>query len=247
MRYFLVIILLGLSLGQIVGKTYLSIVNGPFLDYWVYKGAATAWINGENPFAKQYSLNQSVPFNYPPTVLPFLTPLTNISEPLGSFLYALASMLAFALSSYLIWQIAQTHQTAISGKKWWFLLVIAFTMQTHFFKLNATLGQINLFVLLLILLSLWWYKNQKLLLSAIMISSGVAIKLIPILITPFLIKPEIKRLRRKDFATIAMIIILTASLGWYFWSRELSYYIVTLMPQLYPSLGVLGAHDQSLY
>ncbi len=251
-----VVSVLGLSLGQVLGKMVYQIENSLLMDYWVYREAVQAWMRGEGIYNRAFVAEHWIPFNYPPVSLPWLLPWGVFPEPFSSYLMVGVTFGALFATLYLVWQIRKilygvsTHQDL-----WLFLLSAAFVLQSYPVKLNGVLGQVNAVVLSLVLLALlliWSGKWWRSLVAGLLLVVAASMKLYPLFLLPSIVGfPELSSIRvwmyerrRHLYAAWIFLGVFTLVVAWT-WHWGGTTYWTTLVHQLYPA--VPGVFDQSLY
>lgn len=144
--------------------------------------------NGGDPYKGGFSL--FTPQVYPPTEFLFFIPFSLVSLSVSSILYTAFSFISFYLSLYLL---AKTFEIKFFSITNLFLMGFASLMFPAKFTLG--MGQINMFVLLLLSLCLFSLKKNKLFVSGIWMGLSLVIKMFPpILLMYFLLKPNKKLL-----------------------------------------------------
>lgn len=229
------IIVFALSLGQLTSAITKVLFSEKLFDFSIYLSATRLFVLGNSPYqalADQHNLT----FLYPPVALLFIAPFTLTSPDLAAivftFLSALSGILALWLTRYLI-----ASEQRPSGFIW--LGIMAFAIQTFPFKFTLGLGQINLFVLLLLVISLLLIKHSKDYLGAFVLALIANIKLLSIGFIPLLF------LRKKY---LVLTIFLGLGLGLLILTPKTSYeYFRLVLPNIAKTETLNpSAYDQSL-
>lgn len=173
---------------------FINLLKPIGIDFPIFYDASSMLWDKLN-FYKFLTLS-SGPFNYPPTSFLFLWWLGLLPFDLAGAIWNLASVGSLVLSIYLILKIASKKVN------FWLLgfSTLIFTIPFFPVKHNLASGQINNFILLFTVSSIFLYFKGKKRLSAGMLAFGAGIKLVPaVFLLFFLIK--------RDFRTIAWFIV----------------------------------------
>jgi hypothetical protein len=148
------------TLAFVTLMTFVEIKNGKFWtnDLYVYYGAAKDYFRGLSPYEHAYRLNSGL-FKYPPPVLYFFTPFLGLSYFSAQMVHVVCSWIALTLSLIML------HRTVSSlvGEKlqrlgilWGSFALIAIHVVREFH-----MGNINLQLLFLLCLGLFFFRNHK--------------------------------------------------------------------------------------
>jgi hypothetical protein len=229
-----------LSIGQIVINLVKTLKVKDFVDYLVYHGALEKFMSGQNPYHFLYGqLSDKIPFNYPPSSLIALLPFHFLPIKAGEVLLTILSFTSLCL---VIWLVIKLCKVKVSLPI--FLVICAFFIQTFPVKFTLILGQVNLIVLALTFLSLYFYithtYKHSYLLAIILLGLASSLKIFPLLLLPlFLLKKDYKF----TFSVLGLFLILNLIpypklFGEYFFN-------------IFPKLAVGGSspnfYDQSIY
>ncbi len=170
---------------------FLRLLNPLGLDFRVYYEAAWMIIRGLNPY--RGILISAFPFNYPPPAFLFLFPLGLLAYREASIIWNLLSVISLVIAIFLIFRVAFP-----TGKKLFFLIFLfLFTLPFFPVKFNIGMGQINNFILLFSVLSLFLYQRNHKLLSAFFLAFATGIKLAPVIfVFYFLINKDYRQVLR---------------------------------------------------
>ena len=126
---------------------------------------------------KPLYIDEVVPYIYPPLLAVFLIPLSILPLPVIKVIWFSANIFFIFLSLKLLLNIV--------GKKdinTFFLGFLSVVFTLRFFLNNSTLGQINVIILYLCVLCLYFFINQKDFYAGLFLSIAVTIKLTPLLL-----------------------------------------------------------------
>lgn len=173
----------------------------PLVDFYIYYQVTKEWLTGANPYQFPYVQTiGNIPFNYPPGSLLFFLPFSQIDFRTAEMIFTLLSFLAFVVSFYLLRMILPRKIPLP-----WFMVILSFTIQTFPLKFTLTLGQVNNFVLLFIIVALVFYQKKNKLLASLFLALASTLKLYPLgLLLIFILKKDLKFI----FSTFLIFIIL---------------------------------------
>jgi len=160
-------------------------------DFVVYFEAAKMFLQGLNPYKGLFT--RTFPFNYPPPALLFLWPLGFFDFTTANIMWNVASLLSVLISIALLLKIA------VGRLNWplWVVISFAFTVMYFPVKFNIGNAQINHYLLLLSVLSLFFYQSKHKNWSALFLAFASGIKLAPaIFVLYFIIKKDWKQVIR---------------------------------------------------
>lgn len=150
---------------------YLDLLKPQGIDFPQYYDAVRTLLSGFNPYIRLHTFPG--PFNYPPTAFLFIYWFGLLPEWWASVVWNLLSFGSYLFSVYLLLKV----QGKVSVLKWIFVCLLV----TLFFfpeKFNLGNGQINNFILLLVVLG-FCLENTRSNLSAFFLSLATVVKLIP--------------------------------------------------------------------
>lgn len=171
---------------------FLHLLEPQGIDFPLFYEASWMWLHGLNPYL--HLLTKPSPFNYPPSAILFLFWPGLFSFRLSAAIWNLTSLFSFLSSLYLL--------GFMTFKKAWNLslfltLTLMFTVLFFPEKYTLSSGQINNFVLLFCVLSLWWYQKHAFWKSALILGLACAIKLTPLVfLFPFILHRDFKQVFR---------------------------------------------------
>lgn len=205
---------------QIIPLTLL-IRDFPLNDFSVYIDATKTALKGENPYQKWFFDR----FNYPPITMAFFYPLTLISTNQAEFLFTGLSIISFLMGMWLIKKILDINVPRIV-----WLLILVLSIKTFPVKLTLSLGQINLIIMFLVILSFYLASRGKKSWAGICLGVASVVKLTPLPLALYF-------LWRKNMVTVrewGITMILLNLTGLIIWGWGLTkYYYFNLMPSLF--------------
>lgn len=236
------IILFLASVIQIALNIYSLINHTGLIDFTVYRQAVINFTSGKNPYNFLYpAANPYIPFNYPPSTLIIMSFLPAFSLKTAQIFFTCLSLLALWTGIWLT-----VKMMKIKMHWWQFLILLAFITQTFPVKFTLAMGQINLIVLGLCLISLYCYLRSKnssgkslpYVLSIILLAIASSLKLFPLsLLVIFLILGDYFYVASTSIIFIALNLILPESAAKYYFQ---------VLPHLSQSVNFPSFYDQSL-
>ncbi len=145
-------------------------------DFRLYHLGAQSILLGKNPYTEVQGVI------YPPISLALLTPFATLPVALAEDVWTVLSLMALFVSILLLLKITKTCSTRN------FFLLTGFAMLSFPVKFNLGMGQINLFLLLLVCLSFYWYRKQLPELAGSALAFAAALKLTPLVLLLFFLK-----------------------------------------------------------
>ncbi len=188
------------ALGQQLYKLYFVYLSDNFVDLSVYINAAkTALVHGKvyEPHISQ------IPFNYPPTSLPFFLMLTFFPKTITAFVFLLSSLASLFIAVWLLTGMLFTKTKKLTT----FLLLSSCFIQYFPVKFTLTLGQINLVILLLLTASFYFFRKNRDVLPGILLGIATLIKIFPCFLILFFIK------EKKWKTILSFVITILVGLG----------------------------------
>lgn len=201
------------------------------LDYSVYYGYSKLFLQGKNP----YELSNLIPLNYPPSSLLFFIPLSVFPQKISEALFTIfsISLLLFALRKLLSF-----FKMSLSLQ----LLLLAALLQNFPTKFTLVLGQINLVILSLAVLSWIFDQKGRNLLSGVFLSLSILIKPLTFpLLFYFLFRKKFKTflISLGTITVINIIMVIT--------NPPLSRFFMERLPYFVSQTGTIAnLYDQSL-
>lgn len=223
-----------LALGQVVFGVSRIILKIDLIDFQVYFGAVNNFLAGINPYQQLYV--GTIPFNYPPSVLLFLLPLSLFSIKLSQFIWFIFSIFCLIAVAQIVFSLFVPKE-----KRWIKLILLSLLLQNFPTKFTLVMGQINFLVLLLIVLSFYFYVRKKDGLSGLFLGLSAAIKLNPLLLIVFFV---VKKRYKIVFLTFLTFFLANLTLLMIDPSSTLFYY-QNVLPGLLGSVGQGPYYDQS--
>lgn len=223
---FLIFLISVLNILKIFGVT-------EYFDFKYYYLAVLDFSNGINPYLVDY-----FPFPYPPVALLFFYPFVEISLFIAGKIYFVLSFVSLILTIILLLRAFNVPLRSL-------LSLFIFILFFNFFptKFSLVMGQLNIFILLLLTLFIYWYKTNRKYLSGLALSLAISLKIFPFLIVPYLaVKKEWKILKALIIAllTIASIVYLLVPYS------VIEAFFTNTIPTLLQTGGGMGYYDQSL-
>lgn len=226
-----------LAFGQQLYKLYFVFLNENFVDFNVYWQATKAALSGVNVYHQLYL--ETIPFNYPPTFLPFLSFLTLFSQPAASLVLLFVSLSSLLASIFLLVKL----QFEKSKRSILFLLMSVFFIQYFPTKFTLTLGQINLFLLFLIIFCFYTLRNNQDIFAGISLAVASLIKIFPAFLVLFFLKKR-KKIAISSFLITSVLGVLVTIL--FFKPVLLFDYFGNVGKNLFLKAGGTSYFDQSL-
>ena len=184
-------------------------------DFVVYFESAKMFLMGLNPY--QGLITRTFPLNYPPPVLLFLSPLGLFDFNTASILWNIFSTISLLTSVWLLLKII--NRASLLN-----FIVTSFLFTLPFFpvKNNIGNGQINLFIMLFCVASLYFYEKGKHKTSVLLLAFATSIKLAPgIFVLYFVLRRDWKQVWR---FLLALGFCFLAPLLFISWNYQKDYY-----------------------
>ena len=158
------------------GYLIIHIFNGRFTmyDFEVYYKAAERIVAGENLY--QITSDGHYIYKYSPVSAVYFIPLKWLPLAPAKMIYWLVSSLAFCYVMILFYRIGNMGNTAIPAGRLNLLIMISFICLGAFLELELHLGQVNIFILLLLVLSAFYSLKNRPLLSGLLLSVSLFLK-----------------------------------------------------------------------
>jgi len=203
---------------------------GTYPDFDVYYAGSLRLFEGQNPYVVP---RESINYVYPPFTLLFFAPLTLFPLFLASKIWTILSLLFLFASLLLLSRILSMKITSSV-----FVMITIFSMLSFPVKFTLGMGQINLFILLLVLLGVYFLLSKKNVVSGVFFGTAITLKFFPLLILPYFLLKKKWRVLFYSFVTIASFwLVSVLFVGW-----ELQlYYVKNVLP------GILNASQAAYY
>jgi alpha-1,2-mannosyltransferase len=176
-------------------------------------------------------------FYYPPSIIPFVFPISFLPQQTAEDIWVLLSYGSLVVSVFLV------IKTVSKTFPWVeFMIIYGLSMLSFPVKFSLVLGQINLFVLLGICLCWYFYKRRKLAIAGVMLGLAGAIKITPLLFVLFFLRKREYKLVAISWATFIFLTLLAVPLygaGW------ITGYYLGILPH-FPTVGNASYYNQSL-
>lgn len=201
-------------------------------DFSIYYQSIQLLLSNQSPYH-----NQGFVINYPPTALLFFFPFGIIPYGLSEKIWTFLSVSALITSIFFILKLVNKKLDILI-----FLLVFGLAMLSFPVKYNLGMGQVNLFILLLVSLCFYGYRNNNKNFAGVALGVASAIKLAPVLLLFFFI-------RKKEFKLVTMAVLTvfsTTFLTIFLFGKELwQEYVFKVFPNL-PTIGNNIYYNQAL-
>jgi hypothetical protein len=146
----------------LMGYLIIHISNGRFtlFDFEVYYRAAERLISGQNLY--KIVEDGHYIFKYSPVSAIYFIPLSLLPPVAAKIIYWTFSTLAFCVVLLLFYKMGDRDSSSLSIGRQNILILISFLCLGAFFELELHLGQVNIFILLLLVLSaVFSFKNRS--------------------------------------------------------------------------------------
>lgn len=169
-----------------------ALLLGYYPDFVTQYAVPKIVFSGGNPYEGGEGLY--TPQVYPPTTFLFFWPFTLFSLSFASYFYTFFSIVALLISLFLLFRLYDEKLN-----NWRSLLLMGLVFVYFPVKFTLGMGQINHFILLLIVISLWYLKKRQEFRAGIFLGLSIVIKLFPLFLPLyFFIKIKKIPLKIKD-------------------------------------------------
>lgn len=219
----LIIVSLILIFRQLSSLTQL-IRDFPLNDFSVYMNGVKHTLT-DNPYTQKFFDY----YNYPPAATLFFYAFTLLPINTSEFIFTGLSVLSLFISLFLLLKLTKQKIN------FYMLLAIGYLLLRFSpTRLTLTLGQINLVVLLLIILSFYWYKQGRGVLSGISLGLSFIFKFTPAVLLLFFLLKKQWRVIFSFVCTIVLVHLLAViAFGW----PLTQFYYTKALPQLLSQTG----------
>jgi hypothetical protein len=152
-------------------------------DYFIYYSGAHDLIKGDNIYNNIY--NSWYHYLYSVFFALIMYPLSLLPFYLSKLIWLGASVFFLYRIFVLIYSYFDLAQFEKKKKNWFFLLSVLFCLR--FINDNFHCGQITIFILFLCMQGIQWIREGKFFWGALLIALGINIKIMPIVLIPYLI------------------------------------------------------------
>lgn len=204
MKYVKKLVPLGSAVIFLIGIIFFlkTLFLGSYPDFRLNYHGAKAVLSEQNPYLGGPEF--FTPFNYPPAVLLIYIPLTILSIAFAQRAWTAISIISLLLSIFFLFRMLKISPASTKG-----LLLTGLTFSLFPVKFTLGMGQINHVVLLLAVLTLYFFIKKKDALAGLSLGLSLSIKLFPpLLMLLFLIKRKWKLLASMA-ATLVVVELLT--------------------------------------
>lgn len=204
------------------------------LDFATYYEAVTRIMFGLNPYSKVGSYW----FTYPATSLPYFAIFGFLPYFWSQIIWTVASLGSVLLSVILLLKLNVKKNTW-----YWIIVVFGLALLPFPMRFNLLMGQVNNFILLLLVLALYFDQKSNHKFSGLFWSVAILIKVLPI----FLIFVFMRHNRRKTITVLFVTLFLGILASILLFGLKLNLdYLLTILPQSLGSLGKEVYYNQSL-
>ncbi len=179
-----------------VAVLVLVIVESKPNDFDLFLSASSDFIHGDNMYVILY--NQWYHYYYSVLFAILLLPFTVLSFFWAHCLWILLNVFFVVRTFHVLWK--QLNPSFNSGSRKTIFTLLVFLWMIRFLRDNFHHGQVTMMILYLTVEGLHFVFNRKPILGAAFISLGINIKLLPIVILPYLIY-------RKQFTASGFILV----------------------------------------
>ena len=182
-------------------------------DFEVYYGATKDYFAGKNPYLKNYGLDTGY-FKYPPTTLFLFGAAVLLKFFFAQVTHVLILTISFLISIFLLKQIIY-NESAKTVKQYAFVYYLGFVFIVIHIAREFHMGNVNLILLGLFSLGLWYLKQQKHFQVALFWSIMVVLKPIVILVLiPLFFYRKWKIILYLILFGLLFLLIPTVESGW---------------------------------
>lgn len=201
-----------------------AILLNNFPDFNNFYYSPTLIFNNINPYIDSNTLFTSQ--TYPPHVFIIVYPLQFVPLLIMSKIWTVGSIIALLLSIYLLLKINKESLISNTG-----LLLSSLVFLSFPVKFSLGMGQINIYILLLLTLFIFYFKKNEIL-SGVFLFASLALKIFPIFIPIYLLlTKKWKMLTIAAILTIVLFIVTYIIVGW----EMISYFLFKIFPTLITS------------
>jgi hypothetical protein len=152
------------------------VFNGRFIsyDFQVYYRAAERILDGQNLY--QIASDGHYIFKYSPVSAVYFIPLSLLHLELAKVIYWLASSVAFCIVLILIFRMGDPQKIISGPGRLNLMYIISFICLGAFLELEIHLGQVNLFILILLVVSAYCSRKNRPLMSGLLLALSVFLK-----------------------------------------------------------------------
>ena len=173
-------------------------------DLESYLRASRRLAAGENVY-----VDEIFPYLYPPFLAFLLTPLIFVSLGTAKLLWYLGNIGFLILSFFLLFKLARPERN-----KWFLLVFLPLLVTLRFLSDNTHRGQANILILLLCVLTLYFFSRGRLGWAALFLAMAIAIKLTSLLLIGyFLFKRKFRFCGLTAVCLVFFLLLPTASAG----------------------------------
>ena len=201
-------------------RTVILVWNYDLLDFSIFYYAGQSTLHHMNPYTDQRLFTQA---SYPPVTFFFTLPFSLMPLVFASRLWTTLSVISFLLGLLIL-------NRMINISRYKSIILFTASVVSFPFKFTIGMGQINLILLSVLILSIYFFYRKKLV-SSLFLSVAVLLKLFPIiLLTGFILNREYAYV--KQVITITLVIFLVS---WIYFGQSIYVYYIKniLLPLIY--------------
>lgn len=169
-------------------------------DFEIYMGAAELLKNGESCYNVWIHLggDNYCGYSYSPIFAIFLIPFTYLPQYTTQVIWLLVNLVFLYRIFIIINWFLPISKLSVKAYKYWVLL--ALLLSVRFILHNFEMVQMTIFLLFICLEAIYQLEHKKHGFSGLLIATGIVIKIIPIVLIPYLIY-------RKQFKTVLIALV----------------------------------------
>lgn len=230
MWFWLALLIYFLSVAQIAAGIAKAYSQRYPVDLAVYRSALVAVSHRENPYEQKKG---DIPFNYPPSTITLLYPANFVPKSLLSASAVITSICLLTASIFIVLKSLNVKTTSAEN-----IILCALFLQTFAVKFTLVLGQLNIVVLFLALVSIYYEKKNDVV-SGLFLALAAGLKLFPLALLPLFI---FKKNWQAASLALLFLVLFTILPG-----MDLVHtYYVDSAPKLAANIGYSNFYDQSL-
>ena len=163
------------------------------LDLEVYRAAGRSLLEGRTDlYARDFAINASLDYHYPPVFLFLFLPLVLVSNQLAAFIWTFLTLGIVYVAVQQI-KLVTNDIFRLAHIKFWVVSVVASLLCMKYFLFNLKYLNVHLIVLSLTVIAWCLVIRRKLILASALLAGAIAFKVFPALLLPyFLLKGEFR-------------------------------------------------------
>ena len=208
---------------------------GLYPDFNVYYAFSLLYVHSINYYAHPFL---GILNSYPPFVFLLFSPFTIFTIQVAEVIWAILNFIFLLVSLFYLSKIFAIRFFSSTN-----FMLMTFVFVSFPTKFTIGMGQINLFILVLIVISLWYLKRRKKYLSGAFLGVALSIKFSPIWLPFYFLMKFDRKVMLGILASIAFVVVLVLLLVP---SETYLYYIFKILPQVSVSSWKLDYYNQSI-